>query len=797
MNAVAMFLFGASSIALEVLLARFFIIAQHHHLQFMVLSIALLGTGASGTFLNLFVRVKESLAPGAELRKKLILIVFFLSGSALVAYGIVNALPLDYFRISLDPLQFLFLVMAFFLFSLPFFASGMATGLVYSLAPEKSGETYVALFVGSALGALLPGITLPFMGMSGSILVAALLPLALLFFLKGRRIIIARVVALALIACALVIGNTDAKKIFETNSSSYKPLSELLARTGSRLLSSSDSAYGRVDVVASSSLRFAPGLSILFRDRLPGQKAVFIDATSQTVLYGDGDEAVFEFARKSLPFTGFIAREKPASVLVIAPAGGNAVVTALSGGAQEVILIDPDPQRASLIRRHYRSPRLAVFDENPRAFLAQTDRQFDLIMLEHWGESLPGLESLNEDYLVTLESFRNYLRCLSPDGVIVVSQNLLLPPAGLMRLSKTALRALADTDAAHPETHLVAAAGLGVFTMLVSKQELDSSALEKVKQFLRDNNFDLVYYADMPQEEANRFYVYPAPYFYQAVRSVVEDEIFHRQAHTISAVDVEPTTDDSPFFSRFIRWTRLSEYVTMTGTRPYTLFVSGEVVVVGIAITAVILCLLLIVIPLIVNRRRGVEGNAGFFFFAFLLGVGFMWIELAFISHALFLFGQPVVAFMIVLVLMFVSSGLGGLFSQRLTKRALPFVCGSIFALLALYAALSGILLNAILGLPLWGRYVFFTLFVFFPGFLLGIPFPLSMRTLLDNRKQRTFVWAVNGCASVLGSVVEVIAALGLGFRAVLFLAAVMYALCAGVAAIIIFKNRKILIGGI
>ncbi|MDD3082936.1 MAG: hypothetical protein PHW17_12030, partial [Desulfobacterales bacterium] len=49
----AVFLLSASSLAFEVLLTRIFSISQWNHLSFMVISIALFGFAASGTFLGI------------------------------------------------------------------------------------------------------------------------------------------------------------------------------------------------------------------------------------------------------------------------------------------------------------------------------------------------------------------------------------------------------------------------------------------------------------------------------------------------------------------------------------------------------------------------------------------------------------------------------------------------------------------------------------------------------------------------------------------------------------------------
>ena len=60
-------------------------------------------------------------------------------------------------------------------------------------------------------------------------------------------------------------------------------------------------------------------------------------------------------------------------------------------------------------------------------------------------------------------------------------------------------------------------------------------------------------------------------------------------------------------------------------------------------------------------------------------------------------------------------------------------------------------------------RYVFAILFLLPAGFLMGLPFPLGMRYLLNSPVQRAYAWSVNGCASVLTAIVAAQVAISWG----------------------------------
>jgi hypothetical protein len=60
-------------------------------------------------------------------------------------------------------------------------------------------------------------------------------------------------------------------------------------------------------------------------------------------------------------------------------------------------------------------------------------------------------------------------------------------------------------------------------------------------------------------------------------------------------------------------------------------------------------------------------------------------------------------------------------------------------------------------------------------GFLMGLPFPLGMRDMLNSPTQRAYAWSVNGCASVLTSIVSAQFALVLGISFILGCAIAAY----------------------
>ena len=97
----AVFLIGFSTLAFEVLLTRIFSIGQWNHLSFMVISIALFGFAASGTFLSILHARHAGPPHFLSARKSAATLIVLYASTTIVSFIVLNNLPLDYFRLPL------------------------------------------------------------------------------------------------------------------------------------------------------------------------------------------------------------------------------------------------------------------------------------------------------------------------------------------------------------------------------------------------------------------------------------------------------------------------------------------------------------------------------------------------------------------------------------------------------------------------------------------------------------------------------------------------------------------------
>ncbi len=320
------FILSASSLAFEVLLARIFSISQWNHLSFMVISIALFGFGASGTFLSLLDTRRPEWEQRFSRRSFLLKLVIFYSVSAVIAFGGLTRLPIDYFRLPLEPVQMLYLLTAYLLLSIPFFFTGMIMSIGFAALPDKTGYVYCASMTGSALGAVLPALGLGTLGEGYMVLSAALIPLLLPLFgnlkrREGIRTALWAVAALSVLSAGIHYTGilNDLKWI---RPSPYKALSQVLQFPNTEVTETRSGLRGRIDRVQSPYIRFAPGLSLKFTGSLPKQWAVYRDGDRPYVFYNLNPEGEPAFPRFSLPFAGYLLAPDPEAVLIIQEGGG-------------------------------------------------------------------------------------------------------------------------------------------------------------------------------------------------------------------------------------------------------------------------------------------------------------------------------------------------------------------------------------------------------------------------------------------------------------------------------------------
>jgi hypothetical protein len=775
-ESMAVFLLSLSTLAYEVLLARIFSITQWNHLSFMVIAIALFGFALGGTCLSIGESAKKNRLTSLSLKPLIQVLTVLYAVLAIASFTVLNKIPLDYFRLPFEWNQLFFLLAAYLTLALPFFLAGLVIALCYTYIPEKTAFIYFASMAGSACGAVMPAVFLPPLGEARLVAVAAALPLLILLLkpsgpagsaaanrfgkptskfsaLSGVLLVLFAIVSVG------AYGTVDLKP------SPYKALSQALRLPEARLLETHTSLKGRVNRVESPHIRFATGLSLKYLRPLPGQSAFYNDGDRPLVLYDRFDPPAKLFVRYTLAFSGYLLHPRPESVLLIQRGGGLGILCALASEAAEITVIEENAFIARALAGHYKLP---VINENPRSFLAKSKRRYRVIQVENWGGSIPAAAALNQEHLFTRQAFTRYFRHLLPGGVLIMARRLLLPPSDSIRLWATAYESLRDLGMPDPEKHLALLRNWDSCTLIASTRPLGN--LTPLRNFAQKNNFDFVHLDQITEKEINRFNVFKAPYHYleinrlkQAYRRGAEKDFFAQYL-----LDIAPQSDRRPYPNRFLKWSRIRSIYKSSGSRIYSLLMSGEIVILAVFLEALLISTILLLLPLLFTTGKSGRPRLPQILYFLTVGMGFMFLELYYIKAFVLLFGDPVVSLTVVLATILIFSGVGGFYSQNFKRENLGYIL--IVLVVVLAGSLFGMnsIIQRLLGLPIFLRYLFAITLMLPAGLLMGLPFPLGMRCLLSFPEQRAYAWAVNGCASVLTSIISAQIALSAGIPVLL-----------------------------
>ena len=790
---LATLLVSAAAIGYEILLMRVLSIVQWHHFAYMIISLALLGYGASGTFIALS---RSYLEPRFETAFATSALLF--SIAMIVCFIVAQRVPFNALEIVWDRGQFLNLTIVYLVFFVPFFFAACCIGLAFTCRGEDASRIYFFDLFGAGLGAMLIIALLFAVSPQMALVLLVLLPLAgsvlVATTLASRLPLgIAQLTWLALLALGIPQTQLDLRI------SEYKGLSQALQVIDSRVLGQASSPLGLITVVDSPTVpvRHAPGLSFNTRHIPPEQLAVFTDADGMSAITRyDGDPGSVAYLGDLTAALPFSLLEKPA-VLILGAGTGNDVLLSLYHGASRVDAVELNPQMTELVAQThadfaghiYDDPRVTVHTDEARGFVARSGGRYDLIqigLLDSFGASGAGVQALNESYIYTVEALREYLADLGPGGLLAITRWIKMPPRDSVKLLATAIEALRQSGVSEPGRRIAMIRSWNTSTLLVRNGDFTASGIERIREFARSRSFDTAYFPGMRAEEANRFNKLEEPYVHNAAIALLGDgagDFYERYKFY-----VEPATDNRPYFFHFFRWQTLPEVMALRRAGGAGLIEWGYLVLVATFVQAAVLGLVLILLPLSLVKHAWPAGTGRQFGFYFLLlGLAFLFVEMAFIQKFILFLSNPLYSVAVVLSGFLLFAGLGSASSERFAMR-LPWpgvspvtvAVAGIAALSLAYLLLLPAIFAQLIGLSDPAKIVTSLVLIAPLAFFMGMPFPLGLKRLSASAPGFVpWAWGINGSASVVSAVLATLLAIEFGFQLVIVLALVFYALAA------------------
>lgn len=766
-------LLSASIIAFQLVLMQLLSISQWNHFAYMVISVAMLGFGASGTALT-FMR--------AWLVKHI--------GWSLPALIWLNALTVglimhfadkvfggfDSYLLFLDSSHIYGLVLSYLALFVPFFFGALAIGLAYVHYVERIGKLYFADLFGSGLGGLLMLILFWYFAPEKLPFIISFMPLLGGLLLLERRYW-AKSLLLLLPLLALQLYGLHSPPAMPM--SQYKSLSRSLLLPGAELVDQKYSPYGKLQLLQADGLRYAPGLSLTYTGSVPVRMALFNNGNWMgPLLESDHSDSshFLNYATHALPFV--IA--DPLKVLVPESGTGLYAHHAIAQGAQSITAVEPNRAALKLLQSHAPAPENAVhtLSRHPRSYLMADTSRYDLIILpeiESFGGS-SGINALQEQYLFTLEAFSEMWDRLSDGGMIAATVWIDYPARNALKLLATFAETIENKSLFQAENHIAAIRGWGTVTFVLKNTPLTHEETDRIRAFCLKRNFDPLLLPDLDQHERQRFNRMQDTTFFNYV-----DQLMHtserERLYEQYDFQIRPATDSKPYFSQFLRLSRLQEITDFFGQSAVPFLEIGYLIVWLTFVQISVIALLLILIPLLFIGFRG-GGKAYTLLYFSGIGIGFMFIEIILIQQFTLFFGHTIYAATAVLSGMLLFSGAGSFFTKKWIKNqnSLVWVLGGIVLFIVLFSLVLMPLLRAGISQPMEIK-ILISIFIIGPlAFLMGMPFPSGLGFLSKkNNSLIPWAWGVNGCLSVISTALATIVAVEFGFTVVMLAGALAY----------------------
>ena len=595
--------------------------------------------------------------------------------------------------------------------SLLMMAPFVCAGVVISIALVRldSHVTYFVTLIGSGLAAFLVNMALgSFREENSLIFLAALTCLAACCFIIPYRVGQVR----RWLMCLAVLGT-------------------LSILTGGIL----NMAYDSLNIVRTKLTRDDPQAEVLFsRSSYVGRYDVLRSSPYSTMLksYENGHRS--DTIRK-LPAENYqidprlpnYLIENP-DILIIGLAGDGITKTA-KFLSENVYGVEINPAIVSMQTNElvewnansYEGIDVSVMDG--RSYVEQSELQFDMITLENthfnrgWGTAGTGREPTPE-YLYTSEALHSYLDHLTSNGVVVVEEPVFISSreVPVWKLLFTMRQVLLERGYLQPEQNFFVfqwTTETANFIQILMKQTPFTE--QEVSQLLKwlddiDNIRTIEQIRGSPVGPIN-------------AKTTLFHHPYQASTTTVSQVLRGETDDD------FLREHNIQ---VITDDRPFMFDVDPSHSNLKKAYSY-ILYLVLPLVPFLIwflGRRRGAFlGLLPHMFTVALTGLGYLLIEIVLIQRYELFLGSPVATFSSVVGTLLVFSGLGSLWSRRISKKGAYYSLGIIILLLILYQYLAPAFFSLAAQLSLPVKIILAVVSIAPLGFFTGIPFPYVLRS--------------------------------------------------------------------
>jgi spermidine synthase len=632
-----------------------------------------------------------------------------------------------------SPIWYIFLGM------IPFIFGGGIISYIFRIQPNTY-QVYLIDLMGGIIGLITAIFLMNYLGTIQAIIISYLLVALILVILKSNKI---NIIITLVVLAALLLGFGNIVSFYQNNFNSFKTTPYVHFEENSEIKFSHWDAFAKTDAV--------------WTKERPNEMMIGLNGRSfSRMIKYNGDLSQIKYLKNKIGYLPFVVGS-PDKVAMIGSGGGEEILYSFLAGIKNITAIEINQSTVTATRKLaefsgniYNDPRVETIIGDGRSYIRETDQKFDQIYLAlvmtNIGDNVAN--TLSENYIYTEEALQNYFAKLRSGGKLSFlfhSQN------DMLKLLTTAITNFENSGIEReqiPEHFVIIKnkhSGMNPVLML-KPTPFTSREITNITRKVKQKGFEAVHLPGLKE--------YPLLQLYKKGKVNIKDMVKG------IPVNIAPISDDKPFFYNSKKGLPRSLVVLVLGT----FFV-------------------LIVALLFAKYNNIIKKDNFSFIYNFiifvLLGTAFMLIEITLIQKMSVFLEHPTTSFVTIITVLLLGAGIGNFMQMKkqIFNGFKPVLYLVILGLAEIF------LLNKVIywqGINSLGYKIILTSVLLLPlGFLMGIPFPMILNKLRENKQQNLipYFWGVNGISSVLGSGLALIISLKYGFTLSFIIGVILYSI--------------------
>ncbi|PAB58613.1 spermine/spermidine synthase domain-containing protein [Anaeromicrobium sediminis] len=618
---LAMFLIGFSLFLYEILLTRLFSVILSVNLVFLVVSFAILGSGIGGIYTYKILKANKKIIPEHLLKKYSVWIPI----SILLSIGAMYYLP--FMKIS---------ILYALIGAISFVMGGIVISSMFKENEKNSNKLYFMDLVGSSLGSLA---VIPLMNQFGfmrSVVVVCIMSLiaSILIYVHCKEY--KKMLILGLCSLLLGAGFMEAniiKQMEKPFNAYYLSPNTLISYLKDSKEKPKDIPFTKWDAISRTDV---------IETTNENEKIIVTDGgASAPIIKFDGNIKSIEHLKKKVNYIPF-AFGNNHNTLVIGSGGGKDVLFALLGESENIDAVEINTSTIEAVNSFrdfsgdiYNRPEVNVYNQDGRNFIENSNKKYDNIYLSMVMTNAieNTMYSLSENYIYTYEAVEKYFGNLNENGKLsfMMHNNL-----DLLRVVNTGIEVLLHKgvrqenvtdyfiivngmDKRHKNNHK---SNVKMPLVIFKSTPFTEEEINIVRETAKVQNREVIHYPGGENE------------LYKLLK---DKKITYEELLNKINFNVKSIKDDSPFFYNYTK--------TLPAQIQYVFW-------------GILFIWFLIRIKY-ANRKEHKEPVKYFMG----LGIAYMLVEIPTIQKMILYFGNPSLAFSVMLFSILVSSGIGSVLS--------------------------------------------------------------------------------------------------------------------------------------